>query len=252
VPPAEVAERARIIDESIKRNLGYGTVRVYVTGPDGHTIASIGVVLALQNDNLLTFLQKVSEQLHVKPGPPVVTPRPQSVAPKNTPQNALVIHATARGAGNGSWREFPGENWIVLTPEQWNKVLPTGDVTVGTTWQVDPGVARTLLTVFYPQTEDTESRIDRNKFDKHQINGKVISIENGVARARLDAAVQMSRMFYPGRVDSTSVINATILGFVDFATDRSHINAIEMVTSKALFGAEEFDASLRSGFEATK
>lgn len=242
----DAAALQAITRESQAKNLGYGTVHVYLIGSDGHVLTSMGVVRALQNDNLKKLLQTSVADWKLKAGPPVIKPRPQSRAPKAT-QDALILHVTAKGFNEGSWREYPAENWIVLTPEESRKLLPPPGAAAGTTWEVDKGVARKILTTFYPQTEDTDST-DRNQFDQYWIKGKVLSSKDGIVQSRLDSTLQMRRAFYPGRKELIP-IQAEIVGYVNSSADK-RVDSIEMVTVKAAFGAEEFGAALRSNYES--
>jgi len=227
--------------------MGYGTVHVYVVGPDGHMLAGIGIVRALQNDNLYKFLQQIVTQMKLTAGPTLVKQRPQSVAPASD-ANSLILHVTARGSNEGSWREFPAEDWIVLPSSEWTKVLPQSGAAVGATWELEPAVAQKLLTHFHPQIEESNTRIDRNKFEKASLTGKVISVQAGVVRARLDGALQMLRAFYPWHQD-LGLIRATLVGYVDFSQDLKHIDSLELVTDKASWNDEDFSAVLRSGYE---
>ena len=245
--PENAAAYQAVTQESLRKNLGYGTVHVYIIGADGHVLTSMGVVRALQNDNLRKMLETSVLDWKLKAGAPLVKPHPQSRAPK-APRDALILHVTARGFKEGSWREFPAENWIVLTPEEARKLAPPAGAAEGATWEVDQAVARKILTTFYPQTEDTDST-DRNQMDHFSIKGKVISVKDGVVRARLDSTLQMRRSFYPGRKDLTQ-IQADSLGYVEAPADAKRVDAVEMVTSKATFGDEEFGVAVRSNYES--
>jgi hypothetical protein len=246
VNPEEAAALRTITTESINKNLGYGDVHVFLVGPDGHVRSSIGVVRATQNDNLKKFLEAAVRDWNLTAGAPVMKPRAQSRPPGNAPAGSLVLHGTSRGSREGDWREFPAENWIVLTPDDTRKLLPPAGAKAGTQWEVDKAVAHKLLTMFYPQTEDTDST-DRNQFDEYWIKGKVISVTNGAVTARLDSQLQMRRSFYPGR-KNLEPINAEILGFLKFST--GNVEALELSTVKATFSQEPFDAGLRSGYES--
>ncbi len=245
-PKEEADEYHRIIKEAIDRKLGYGTVRSYFLDPDGHVIHTQGVVYSLQNDNLKKILTVLAQDRKVQPGPPVFPPRAQS-APPPSGRDSLVLHVTARGAREGSWREFPAENWIVLTAEEWKKLLPSGPTEAGTTWDLDSAVARKMLTTFYPQMEDAD-RKDRSQITEQSMKAKILSVENGMVHARVDASVTMGRSFFPGHANLTP-IHATVVGYMDFPANRQHVNALSMVTWKAQAGDEDFGVALRSGYE---
>ncbi len=247
VPAGDAAALQAIIKESVAKNLGYGTVHVYLLSPDGHVVSSIGVVRALQNDNLKKFLQTAVADAKLKPGAPVIKPHAQSHPPK-APQDSLVLHITAKGFNEGDWRQYPAENWVVLTPDESRKLLPPANAKPGTTWEVDKAVAHKILTTFYPQTEDTDTS-DRNQFGEYWIKGKVLSVNGSIVQSRLDSMLQMGRSFYPGRKE-VQPINAEIVGYLNSSPDGKRVDSVELTTVKATFGAEEFGVALRSGYEA--
>jgi hypothetical protein len=81
--------------------------------------------------------------------------------PPAAPADAVALHLISANDARGSWGEFPAENWIVLAREDWSKLLPAGDVTLGQTWELDRGVSARILTYFYPQTENNNASLDR-------------------------------------------------------------------------------------------
>jgi hypothetical protein len=250
--PKEAAERQRIYHDSLRSGNGGGDVWVYLLTPDAKIMPGVGKHRAVSKANpFAEALQEVINHLGTKPGEPIVKPRAQS-RPKESVPNGLTIHLTARGIWEGSWREFPAENWIVLKPEEWRKLLPpAGDIKAGTTWEVDPELAKKILTNFYPATEDTVNYHDRNRFESHYIRGRVLSVEGGKVRARLDSKLRMNRSFYPNGKDDR-LIEATSVGFVEFRPDRSFIDALEMATKSAHYGDEDFAVGLRTNYEGPK
>jgi len=70
-------------------------------------------------------------------------------------------------------------------------------------------------------------------------------MEGGMARARIDASLKMLHSFYPGR-NSGELVEAKLMGFMDFSPGERSIQRLRLVTEKATYGDEQFDAALRS------
>jgi hypothetical protein len=149
---------------------------------------------------------------------------------------------TARGFNKGSWREFPGENWLVLHKAEWTKFLPP-EAAVGKAWDVDGEVAGRLLTYFYPQTENNNVRT--NRIDQQTLKATVVEVKDGVVRVRLDGSLKMKHRFYPGR-DDTMFVDATVVGYVDCDPARQQLRALRLVTDRATYGKEGFTVVVRS------
>jgi hypothetical protein len=241
-PPEERKELQRIHQEGYKKKLSVGTVHAYVLTPDGHTHDSLHVASAANTDRLLAMLRRAVEHFKPKEGKPIVAPAPQSAPPK-APADALVLHLVSRGDDRGSWGEFPGENWIVLTKQQWQKLLPGGKVKVGQEWDVDRDVAASVLTYFYPQTENNHATTDR--IEKLSLRAKVLSADAGKVTARLDGTLRMQHVFYPGRKNPDPV-DATVAGVLTFAPSKPGMPSLQLVTERATHGKRPFKVAVRS------
>jgi hypothetical protein len=171
-PAEERKELQRIRQETLKAKMSSGTVHVYLLGPDGHPIGSQHVATASKVENLTSLLEKTIADLKVPAGKPLVAVSPQSKAPK-CDVDGLVLHLVARYVNHkgkdevptrtklgetrsAGWGAFPAENWIVLTKDQWSKLLPAEKVKVGSTWELDKEVAARFLTHIYPTTENND------------------------------------------------------------------------------------------------
>ncbi|MBI1792066.1 MAG: hypothetical protein HYR60_31455 [Acidobacteria bacterium] len=240
-PAAERAEYVRMWAEFTKLNKGTGNVRVYILAPDGTAFDTLGIGSALMTERLAPFLASCASRLRVQPGDAVVPPKPQPAAPAHGP-DSLALHLVARGFRKGSWREFPAENWIVLSRDEQLGWLPPAAARAGFTWTLDPRLSRKILTYFYPQTEDPDST-DRNQFLEQSLQLRALS----PAMARIDGQLLMKRSFYPGRADLT-LIRARLIGFVRIDPRRRTIADLQLVTHQAFFGEEEFGvAAARHG-----
>jgi len=254
--------------QDAKPLLSIGTVHAYVLDAAGKPLDSLHVAEAGPG-HVITMLEKHIAALKVPKGKPVVKPAPQSVAPR-ADADALVLHLTARylvarnqpnarkdidddfvplkptlgGEKSGQWSALPSEDWIVLKESQWRKLLPRKPVTVGASWDVDKATAASVLTRFYPTTENND--LSSNRIDKQALKGTVMSIKDGVVRARLEGALQMKHAFYPLKEDK-NLVEATLLGYVEFQQAKPRIRALRLVTDTATYGGprNHFGAVLR-------
>src|SRR5436189_4426042 len=140
----EQKERERVYRAFLDAKLSAGSVHAYVLSPDAVPIGSIHVAKAGEKDpatgkdQTQLLLEKTIRELKTVKGDPLVAPRPQSLPPKvDQAADALLLHLTARKIsekGQGSWNEFPAEDWIVLSTEQGKKLLSSGPVHIGDSW----------------------------------------------------------------------------------------------------------------------
>jgi hypothetical protein len=236
-PAEERAELQRIHQEGFEKKLDMGMVRVFVLSPDGHPYA---IVPTQTTAAMVAMLGRAVEQFKPTPGQPIVPPGPQS-APPPAPADAVTLHLVSRGDDRGSWGEVPGENWIVLTREDWPKILPTGDVSPGQTWELDREVSARILTYFYPQTENNDARIDR--IEKHSLTAKALTVKDGLVTARVDGFVRMHHVFYPGRKDAQP-LEAEVVGVLTFAPGKPPV--LQLATTTAVHGQRPFKVAVRT------
>ena len=237
VSAEERSELARIRNEGLAKGLAVGTVRAYVLTPDGHPHV---IVPTQTSAATLAILGKAVDEFKPKPGLPVVTPRPQSVPPPG-PANAIALHLISRGDDRGSWGEVPAENWVILTQDDWSKLLRTGIVTSGQSWDLDRDVTARILTYFYPQTENNNASIDR--IEDHRLTARALTVKDGIVTARVDGFVKMQHVFYPGRKDAHPVL-AEIVGLLTFVLGRTP--ELQLVTTRAVHGTRPFKVAVRT------
>lgn len=242
-PAPERAERLRIYLEFYGKKLGIGDVHVYVVGPDGTAIGGLDISSANDPEKMAAFLSQVVAQLHTVPGAPAVKPHPQS-APPASAADSLILHLVSRSAAGGSWHEFPSENWIVLNRAEWTQLLPGGAVALNTSWEVPQAVGVKLAEWVYPQNEE-KTQVNRSHVEVAEFRMTVTTMENGLARARIDGKVRLKRPFYPGG-QSEDYANSQLLGFLDFDMAQRKIQRLRMVTSKASYANQDFRALLIS------
>jgi hypothetical protein len=252
-----------------KPRLSIGTVHAYVLTADGKPFASLHVAEA-KPDRVIAMLQQAIEELRVPQDQPVVKPVPQATAPKAKP-DSLVLHLTARylaprsqpdsrkdiddeyvpleprlgSEKSGQWSALPSEDWIVWQRVEWLKLLPAGHVTVGSSWDMDKALVAQLLTRCYPTTENND--LSTNRIDRQSLKATVVSVKEGVIRARIDGSLKMKHTFYPGKEDK-NFVEAILVGYIDFEVDKPCIHTLRLITDKATYGGESrrFGVAVRS------
>ncbi len=239
----EKAERQRIYVEFLQAKMGAGDVFIYILTPDGHPANGIDIGRAQETDRTIEALEETIHKMNLRPGRPIIKPTPQSRPPKRD-AGSMLFHLSARGSSHGSWRQFPSENWIVLSPAEWGQLLPRGEVEVGASWEPGKALTTRLLTNFYPQTEET-TLADRNRIERQSLKFTVTSVENGKAQARIDGSLRMRHSFYPGKPDENGLVTATMVGFMEFDPVKRKVERLQLVTEKARYIDEEFLAALR-------
>jgi hypothetical protein len=279
VPADEKAAYQRIFQELYrvdrenqkagKPRLSIGTVHAYVLTADGQPFASLHVGEA-KPDAVIAMLERAVQELKAPQGKPVVKPVPQAPAPKGEP-DSLVLYLVARylvprgredarkdiddeyvplepklgSEKSGQWSALPSEDWIELKRAEWLKLLPAGNVAVGSSWDVDKALATQLLTRCYPTTENND--LSTNRIDRQSLKATVLSVKDGVIRARLDGSLRMKHTFYPRKEDK-NFVEATLVGYIEFELDKPRIHTLRLITDKATYGDESrrFGVAVRS------
>lgn len=240
-PPEEKAEYNRIFKESHAAKLSTGTVHVYILNPRGHPIGSLHVAEAAKTGRLVQLAEDVIKKLDVREGQAVVEPAAQCARP-SCEAGSLAFHLTARSLdGRGAWSEFPVENWIVLGQNEWKKLLPAAKVRTGDSWGIDRDVAVKFLKHFYPATENNDT--SRNRFERTSLKATVTSVQGGLARVRLGGDLRMHHSFY--HKDDGKIVEATVVGFMDFDPEKQTLRSLKLVTDKATYGGGNFGIALQ-------
>jgi hypothetical protein len=220
-----------------------GDVNVYIVGPDRTSVAGLDSNSANDSEKMAALLTRVVTQLHTEPGLPAVKPHAQSAAPASA-ADAMVLHLVSRSLAGGSWHEFPAENWIVLSRDEWTQLLPGEALTLKTSWEVPPPVAVKLAEWIYPQNEE-KTQVNRSRVDVATFRLTAVTVGNGLARARIDGKVRLKHSFYPGG-GAEDYADSELVGFVDFDMAKRTVQRLRLVTNKAIYAGTEFRASLVS------
>jgi hypothetical protein len=228
---AEKKERERVYRAFLEAKLSAGTVHVYVLSPEVVPLASLHVADATDKDPVTgtnrtqLLLEKTAQQLKIAKGEPMIAPRPQSLPPKARTEE-LVLHLTARKLsekGTGSWNEFPAEDWIVLRPEQWRKLLPPEPARLGDSWDVDAPASTPILTRFFPQTECCTAQESellsatgkyKHRLEDQSLRGAVVGMDSGRIIVSLDGHSKVLHQFYPNHPYPPTVSTAKIIGYL--------------------------------------
>ncbi len=259
----------RVNRQAGKPGLSVGTVHVYILTAEGKAFDSLHVAEA-KPERVTAMLQNAIERLKVPQGPPVVEPAAQSRAPA-TQADSLVLHLTARylirrdqpearkdsdgefvplqpplgtAKANG-WSAVPAEDWIVLERAEWLKLLPTVRVSVGDSWELDREVGAKILKRFYPASENND--LATNRIDQQNLRATILSVKDGLLRARIEGSLKMKHDFYPSKPDD-NFVDAAILGYLEFEQVKPHIHSLMLVTDKAVYGRQpqRFGVAVRS------
>jgi hypothetical protein len=240
-PEAEHRERDRIVREAAARGLSTGTVHVYILDPDGRAVDSAHVAEGAKLDVLRRLLGRNIARLRPEPGPPACPPRPQATAPEPEP-GGLALHLVARSLdGRGAWGGVIPEDYFTLSADE-ARGLTVQDPAAGRAWDLPPALAARLLERFYPATENND--LAKNRIERAEVRAEVVSVEEGVARARLVGDLRMGHPFY--HKDDGKVVEARALGFVDFDARSRAVRSLLMATESASYNGGTFGVAVRS------
>jgi hypothetical protein len=241
-PAEEKAEYNRIFKEAHAAKLSVGTVHVYLLSPAGHPVDSLHVATAAKTDRLIDLLERTVKTLNVREGKAVVSPSCQSSPPKCA-SDSLVLHLTSRSLdGRGAWSDFPVEDWIVLSRDECEKLLPRSQLKEGGSWEVDKKVSARVLSHFYPPTENND--VSKNRFERQSLKATVVSVQNGAVRARIEGGLKMQHSFY--HKEDGKAVEATAVGFIEFEPASATIRSFRLVTDQATYGGGTFGVAVRS------
>jgi hypothetical protein len=259
IPAVDRAEVERIRAEAAALKLPRGG-QAWALSPEGRVVNGLDACHAPPH-LLLNFLGEVLETLALEqPAAPPVTPPARQSGPPTANRDALVLHLTARYLerkgeelvpmraplgkdANYFMRGCPAEDWIVLERSEWTRLLPSGTVRIGQSWELDGEVAARLFRHMYPPTEDND--VAANRIDEGKLTATVVALDGGAARARLEGTLRMKHRFDPQKEDDRFV-NAPLLGFVDFVPGRPGVRALRLTSSEATYGKNPFGIALRS------
>jgi hypothetical protein len=262
----EQKERERVYGAFLKAKLSTGTVHVYVLSSDAAPLGSLHVAHAVEKDPATgkdqthLLLEKTIRELKIVKGEPLTPPRPQSERPKTdqTTRDSLVLHLTARKLteqGKGSWNEFPAEDWIVLSLDQWKKLMPSGLVHEGDSWNIDNEVSALILTRFFPQTECCTAKDSdllspsgkyKHRLEDQALRGTVVARDTEKVMARLEGRSKVLHQFYPFHDYPPTVSTAKIIGYLVINQTKNKVESLRIVTEGGRFEKMDMGVAVRS------
>jgi hypothetical protein len=114
------------------------------------------------------------------------------------------------------------------------KLLPHADLRPADSWELDNEVMASVLTHFYPPTENTDLR--KNRIEEQSLQARVESIEKGVMRARLDGKLRMQHSFYHN--EDNNFVEASLVGYLEVDIGQKAIRSLQLVTDRARYGGD--------------
>jgi hypothetical protein len=103
-------------------------------------------------------------------------------------------------------------------------------------------VSGKLLAYFYPSTEN--NNVPANRIDRQLLKARVLSVRDGMARARIDGSMRMKHTFY--HKDDNNFVEAGIVGYMDFDPRTKRICAFQLTTEDARYGGRPFGVVVRN------
>jgi hypothetical protein len=143
--------------------------------------------------------------------------------------------------GRRAWGGVIPEDWFTLSVAEARR-LTTDAPAAGKVWDLPPALAAKLLERFYPATENND--LAKNRIERAAIRAEVVSVAGGAARARLVGDLRMSHPFY--HKEDGKVVEARVLGFVDFDAGSRAVGSLLMATESAAYNGGTFGVALRS------
>ena len=135
--------------------------------------------------------------------------------------------------------EVPAEDWIRLTPEEWRTLLPRQ----GETRDVDPSIARNLLTHFHP----ADMSIDSDPNRRNQLEQTSLRVTRfSKSFVRIEGRLNMRRSFTQVEKTAELPVVASVRGFLEIEPDGSRIRSLQMISEQATYGTLNFGVAVRS------
>jgi len=105
-------------------------------------------------------------------------------------------------------------------------------------------LAKRLLIHVYPQ-EVSSDHLEFNKVLEQSITARIVSVETGDARARLDGHLTMDRAHAPPSAPANR-IEANLAGYIDFDVQTRRVLAFKLPTNKATSDGKDFMVGITS------
>lgn len=134
------------------------------------------------------------------------------------------------------YRQTPNEDWLILSPEDQDRLVPPARLALGQEWEVDPGLTRRLLTHFRPPSHNryvsTRDVLDGS------LRARVVGLHGGKVRVTLTGHVRLEHPDNrpmegtnvnrrPALGASGWIASARVLGFLEATRDRAGRAALD-------------------------
>ncbi|HLF94299.1 MAG TPA: hypothetical protein VJB14_12625, partial [Planctomycetota bacterium] len=157
------------------------------------------------------------------------------------------LHVTARyldkdgkvDLKKGNYHEFPAEEWLVLSREEAERLVPPDRAPV----EVDPALATKLLSRLYPLTGNFSGPAT-NTIAEGSLTARIVAVGKGALWVRLDGRVTMDHPFFPDR--DPRRIESTFTGYVTVDAATRAVRSVRIATERGTYGKESFGVAIRS------
>ena len=243
---------------------------MYVLTPDGHAVDALRLPEVGQTDKVQAFLEAMIKKLNVPEGRRLLATRENAAPPRNRPPDSVTLHAVARylnsegkrcpcpsefdPIGRDNWlngmgnriraaSQLPAEKYVTFSRPEWSTLLGPEDLELGTSWKLDRALTEKLVTHFYPPSENNDLSL-AHEVQQQDLTAMVVSVQNGVARIRLDGTVKVKHQFTRILADNARA-DADLVGYVDVDLRSRRVKDLQMVSKKATYLNENFAVAVR-------
>jgi RNA polymerase sigma-70 factor, ECF subfamily len=241
--PEEKKRRTRIRAQADQAKLYWGDDCFYLLEPAEGRVKE---TLQLSKATPDATRQWLEANRRTPPGAPLVKPSRQS-SPPPAPPGAHVLHLTARyldaegrvETQRPDFHEFPGEDWIVLSPEEARQLAPPS----GESRLLGADLSERLLTCVHPSDISVHRDPDgRNRIEVAEL--KVTRVSRSYVL--LEGRLEMHRTFNQLTPSSERPVTAILKGYVELEAGGPQIKSLRMATLSATCGGQNFGVAIRS------
>ena len=143
----------------------------------------------------------------------------------------------------------------MLSTEQGKKLLPSGPVHIGDSWNVGNEVSAPILTRFFPQTEcctakDSELLSPTGKYkhrlEEQSLRGTIVAVDSDKVTVRLEGRSKVLHQFYPNHPYPPTVSTAKIIGYLVFDPSKNKIESLRLVSEGGKFDKMDMGVAVLS------
>jgi hypothetical protein len=191
----EREELLRIDRECQQKKLDGGSVAVFVIDADGTVLAAMKLHDARLPEKLVPMLQKVVEDKKVEArSKEVIAKAVSAYQDRHKPkeEGARIFHTWTRFTDNRAGYGV-SEDWVELSKEDVEGLLPAKDAKAGTTYKVPDKVLDKLAVTFYPPAPNWQ--LDDSEVVSRKLTATVKSISKDVVEVTLQGEAVVNHPF---------------------------------------------------------